>query len=53
MVVLLSQFVYKLAKNVSNGINLGNLKYNNAEIWFKFDPTYWDKDMQQRPSMPS
>jgi hypothetical protein len=21
------------------GINLGKPKYNNAEIWFKFDPT--------------
>jgi len=25
------------------GINLGKPKYNNAEIWFKFDPAYWNK----------
>ena len=25
------------------GINLGKPKYKNAEIWFKFDPAYWNK----------
>lgn len=25
------------------GITLGKPKYKNAEIWFKFDPAYWNK----------
>ena len=25
------------------GITLGKPKYNNAEIWFKFHPAYWNK----------
>ncbi len=25
------------------GINLGKEKYKNAEVWFKFDYTFWNK----------
>ncbi|QIH37685.1 GNAT family N-acetyltransferase [Flavobacterium sp. Sr18] len=25
------------------GINLGKVKYKNAEVWFKFHPNYWNK----------
>lgn len=25
------------------GISLGKAKYKNAEVWFKFDPKFWNK----------
>lgn len=25
------------------GINIGKAKYKNAEVWFKFDPNFWNK----------
>ena len=25
------------------GINIGKAKYKNAEVWFKFDPKFWNK----------
>ena len=25
------------------GINVGKAKYKNAEVWFKFDPKFWNK----------
>ena len=25
------------------GLNLGKVKYKNAEVWFKFDPEFWNK----------
>lgn len=25
------------------GLNLGSKKYNNAEIWYKLNPTHWNK----------
>jgi RimJ/RimL family protein N-acetyltransferase len=25
------------------GINIGKAKYKNAEVWFKFDPEFWNK----------
>lgn len=24
-------------------MNLGKAKYNNAEVWFKFDPKFWNR----------
>ena len=47
--VLTTHFTFAVELNTGNqiigliGINLGKVKYKNAEVWFKFHPNYWNK----------
>lgn len=44
-----THFTFAVEMNTGNqiigliGINLGKVKYKNAEVWFKFHPNYWNK----------
>ncbi|MFV5690038.1 GNAT family N-acetyltransferase [Flavobacterium sp. ZT3R25] len=46
---LITHFTFAVELNTGNqiigliGINLGKLKYKNAEVWFKFHKNYWNK----------
>jgi ribosomal-protein-alanine N-acetyltransferase len=47
--VLTNRFSFAVELNTGNqiigliGINLGKIKYKNAEVWFKFHKNYWSK----------
>lgn len=47
--VLTTNFTFAVELNIGNqiigliGINLGKLKYKNAEVWFKFHKNHWKK----------